>query len=103
MGSFYIGYVCTQIPGGRLSERFGGKYVLAFTQAVTALLTILTPVTVTMGGAAALIQLQIMLGVLQGGLFPAVFTVIATWVPKSERAFSSSIIYNGLLVRLYFG
>ena len=39
IGSFYYGYIVTQIPGGRLSELFGAKKVLAISMGGTAILT----------------------------------------------------------------
>ena len=29
LGSFYFGYIVTQVPGGWLATRFGGKWVCA--------------------------------------------------------------------------
>ena len=38
-GSFYYGYILTQVPGGRLAEVIGAKKVLALSMGGTAILT----------------------------------------------------------------
>ena len=38
IGSFYYGYILTQVPGGRLSEVFGAKRVLGASMAGVAIL-----------------------------------------------------------------
>lgn len=43
LGAFFYGYVLTQIPGGRLAERFGAKWLYGVGVLATALLTLLTP------------------------------------------------------------
>ena len=44
LGAFFYGYICTQIPGGWLAEKFGGKLVFGFGVLCTAVLTLMTPV-----------------------------------------------------------
>ena len=38
VGSFYYGYIITQLPGGRMSELFGSKRVLGISMAGVAIL-----------------------------------------------------------------
>lgn len=49
LGAFFWGYVITHIPGGILSEKFGGKYTLGLGILSTAIFTIITPVTIHWG------------------------------------------------------
>jgi MFS transporter, ACS family, solute carrier family 17 (sodium-dependent inorganic phosphate cotransporter), other len=49
LGAFFYGYVITHIPGGILSEKFGGKYTLGLGILSTAIFTIITPVTIKAG------------------------------------------------------
>ncbi len=44
MGSFFYGYVITQLPGGRLAELFGGKWIFGTGVLVTSIFTLLTPI-----------------------------------------------------------
>ncbi|RWS25833.1 sialin-like protein, partial [Leptotrombidium deliense] len=43
LGSFFWGYIITQIPGGALADRFGSKYVLGYSIFFTSILTLLSP------------------------------------------------------------
>lgn len=43
LGAFFYGYICTQIVGGRLAERFGGKWIYGLGVLVTTVFTLLTP------------------------------------------------------------
>lgn len=49
LGSFFYGYVLTQVPGGRLAEQYGGKSVFGWGIFITALFTILSPPAARMG------------------------------------------------------
>lgn len=44
LGSFFYGYVITQLPGGRLAELFGGKWIFGIGILVTSIFTLLTPI-----------------------------------------------------------
>ena len=43
LGSFFYGYVVTQIPGGRMAEVFGGKWIFGIGILITSVFTLLTP------------------------------------------------------------
>ena len=47
LGAFFWGYLVTQIPGGLMAERWGGRHVLGWAMFITAVATILTPVGAT--------------------------------------------------------
>lgn len=49
LGSFFFGYLCTQIPGGYLAGHYGGKIFLGLGVFGTALLTLLTPLAAGLG------------------------------------------------------
>jgi ACS family sodium-dependent inorganic phosphate cotransporter len=54
----------TQIPGGVLAERFGGKNVILFPMLVGAVLTLLSPLAATIH-VGALIAVRIGIGLCQ--------------------------------------
>lgn len=95
LGSFYIGYVITHVPGGILAERFGGKYTLALGILSTAIFTCLTPMAVNYGGSTALIILRILMGLGEGTTFPALSVLLAAWVPVNERSKVGSFVFGG--------
>ncbi|KAJ8303345.1 hypothetical protein KUTeg_019741 [Tegillarca granosa] len=43
LSSFFYGYIITQIPGGWLADRFGGRRVIGYTMLISGLLTLITP------------------------------------------------------------
>ena len=43
LSSFFVGYLLLQVVGGRLADRFGGKFVLGAGVLLWSLFTILTP------------------------------------------------------------
>ena len=43
LGSFFWGYILTQIPGGMLTKKYGGKWPLGFGLLISAIFAILTP------------------------------------------------------------
>ena len=63
LASFFYGYVTTQIAGGILAQRFGGKRPLLFGIFWTAVLTILTPVVTHAGGFIAIVITRILEGI----------------------------------------
>lgn len=44
LSSFFYGYVLTQIPGGWLADRFGGKRIYGTAMAISGVATLLMPV-----------------------------------------------------------
>lgn len=49
LGAFFWGYIVTQVPGGLLSEKYGGKYTLGLGILSTAIFTLITPITIHWG------------------------------------------------------
>ena len=45
LAAFFYGYLITQIPGGWLACKYGGKLVYGFGIVMTAVLTLFTPLT----------------------------------------------------------
>jgi Na+/melibiose symporter-like transporter len=44
LASFFYGYIITQIPGGWLADRYGGKRVFGVAMAIACACTLLTPI-----------------------------------------------------------
>ncbi|EDW64510.1 sialin [Drosophila virilis] len=100
--SFYTGYMITHIPGGRLAERYGGKWVLGSAILCSALLTLLTPTIVRNGGPNALVLLRLLIGFCEGPTFPAVSALLAQWVPEKERGLLCSCVLSGGEIGIIF-
>jgi ACS family sodium-dependent inorganic phosphate cotransporter len=66
LGSFFWGYVLTELPGGRLAELIGGHRVFGHSMFWASVITLITPVTAHMGYKAMVI-LRAFLGFMLGG------------------------------------
>lgn len=85
LGSFFYGYVLTQVPGGRLADRFGAKRLLGAGILLAALLTLLTPWAARLH-SAALMALRFGEGIAEGVVFPSSLTLLSHWSPVHERS-----------------
>jgi MFS family permease len=95
MSAFFIGYLLTQIAGGWLADRFGGKPVLAGGVVVWSLFTALTPPAAA-GGFAALIAARIGMGVGEGVSFPSIYSLFSRWVPAQERSRAVGLVFSAI-------
>ncbi|XP_054707829.1 sialin-like isoform X2 [Uloborus diversus] len=94
LGSFFYGYVLTQIPGGYLAERYGGKWFFGVGVLVTAIFSLLTPIAAKWG-VTPFVLVRIIEGLGEGMTFPAMNALISRWAPKLERSRVSSFIFTG--------
>lgn len=95
LGSYFWGYFITQIPGGRLSELYGGKWVFWTATCLNILGLLLSPVC-SYAGYQYLILMRIIMGLGAGVTFPAMNVLIAAWAPIEERSSISALVYGGL-------
>ena len=95
MSSFFIGYLLTQIPGGWLAGRFGGKPVLAGGVLLWSLFTLLTP-PAAFAGFATLIAARIVMGFGEGVTFPAIYALFARWVPPAQRSRAVGLVFSAI-------
>ena len=49
LSSFFFGYIITQIPGGLLAQKFGGRWIVGIGTVMTAVLTLFTPLAAYIG------------------------------------------------------
>lgn len=94
LGSFFWGYLATQIPGGWLAVKFGGRRVLGISMALCSLCTFLTPIAAQTGYVFLMI-IRIILGIGSGTVFPAMHTMWGKWAPPLERSKLTAFTYAG--------
>eukprot|EP00171_Calliarthron_tuberculosum_P017554 IDg17554t1 len=100
--AFFWGYVLTQVPGGYVADRFGGKQVLAVGVVSWSLMTCLTPIAAS-SGLGVLLLARALLGIGEGVAMPAMNNMISKWVPKEERSRSLSLVYSGMYLGSVIG
>lgn len=103
LSSFYWSYIISNFLSGSITDKFGGKQTLGLSTLVVAVLTILTPATVTWGGSTSLIILRIIMGLSQGVTYPALSVLIAQWIPANERSKAGSVVFAGSSFGTIFG
>ncbi|XP_029650316.1 uncharacterized transporter slc-17.2-like [Octopus sinensis] len=92
LAGYFYGYMVTNIFGGALANKYGGKITAAGSILSTSILAILHPSLTRINGYFML-ALRILTGMASGPIFPAVFFLIGRWAPPEE---------NGVLIGLTF-
>ncbi|MDE3181279.1 MAG: MFS transporter [Acidobacteriota bacterium] len=82
-GVFFWGYLVLQIPGGYLAERWSAKRVVSILLVAWGLCSIATAFVHT---SAGFWWMRLLLGVAEGGVWPATLILLANWFPSRERA-----------------
>ncbi|XP_032666804.1 putative inorganic phosphate cotransporter [Odontomachus brunneus] len=96
LGSFFWGYICTELPGGRLAEIIGTRRVFGYSMLIASLITLLTPLAAALG-YAVVAALRVVLGFMLGATWPAIQPMTARWIPPTERSkFVSNMMASSL-------
>lgn len=95
LGAFYYGYILTPIPGGRIAERMGARWLFGIGTGFAGLLTLLIPFVASQWDAAGLVTLRVVQGLLEGVTYPAIEAQIAHWFPVRERGTAIALMHSG--------
>jgi len=101
LSSFFVGYLITQVAGGSLAARLGGKAVLGFGVLWWSLFTLLTPLS-AMTSFPVLIGARILMGLGEGVAFPATYNLLGRWVPVKERSRAASFNLSAIALGTLF-
>jgi ACS family glucarate transporter-like MFS transporter len=96
--AFVLGYALFQAPGGRFADRFGPRVVIALAVLWWSVFTFFTAV-VPVGLAvsvALLIGVRFLLGMGEAVMFPASNSLVAKWIPSTERGRANGLIFAGV-------
>ena len=95
LSSFFVGYLLTQVFGGFLADRFGGKMVLGFGVLLWSFFTIVTP-PAAYAGLAMLLVARIGMGLGEAVTFPSIYSLFSRWVPVTERTRAIGLNASGI-------
>jgi len=95
LGCFFWGYIVTQIPGGSLAERYGGKYVFGLGVFFTGFFSIFMPIAAR-SSPSALIALRVLTGAAEGVTIPSLHAMMPRWIPFNERSTLGAFILAGM-------
>nr|XP_042911362.1 sialin [Parasteatoda tepidariorum] len=101
LGAVNYGHLIAYLPGGRLAELYGGKQVLIFSMLLTAIATLLSPVTAIWSPYAFFIT-RLIAGIGTGPTSPIVNYMLGKWIPEQESNFQLSIILSGYSFGSFF-
>jgi len=94
LGCYFYGYVCGQVPGAWLARKYGLRYVNGLAFFISSVLTLVTPV-VAYFSYELLVALRILLGLIQGVIFPAFVGGVGVWCPPEERSTTMALSLSG--------
>lgn len=83
--AFSYGYTPFMIPGGRLSELYGAKWIVFLSGFGSALCSLLTPFLAD-HSFTMLVVSRVLMGICQTGVSPALYALLTRWLPKAEAS-----------------
>jgi len=84
MSSFFVGYLMTQIAGGWLADRYGGKVVLGAGVLFWSAFTLITPAA-AFAGLSLMLLSRVGMGLGEAVTFPSIYSLFSRWLPITER------------------
>jgi len=96
--AFGWSYVVAQVPGGWLLDRYGSRWVYAFSIMIWSAFTLMQGWVGFLGGTAAitvLFLLRLLVGFAEAPSFPANARIVAAWFPGNERGTASAFFNSG--------
>eukprot|EP01127_Copromyxa_protea_P009682 TRINITY_DN2299_c0_g1_i4.p1 TRINITY_DN2299_c0_g1~~TRINITY_DN2299_c0_g1_i4.p1 ORF type:complete len:364 (-),score=57.02 TRINITY_DN2299_c0_g1_i4:299-1390(-) len=84
LSSFYWGYIITQLPGGYMASRWGGKWVFGVGMIVALAGTAVFPFVTKWVYAA--VAVRIVTGIGEGVMFSSAYAINSAWAPNAERS-----------------
>ncbi|XP_036368797.1 uncharacterized transporter slc-17.2-like isoform X2 [Octopus sinensis] len=102
LAGYYYGYIITNLLGGVLADKYGGKRVMGASIFSASLLTILHPSLTRISGYFTLV-LRILTGLVSGPMCPAVLSLWGRWAPPLENSVLVAVSFSGLLIGSILG
>jgi sugar phosphate permease len=94
-GIFFVGYMVLQIPGGIIAAKGNAKKFIAFTIIVWGALAIISGFV---QNSTQLLIVRFLLGVAEGGVWPAVLVILANWFPREELGRANAFFIMNLAI-----
>ncbi|QSO53531.1 MFS transporter [Alicyclobacillus curvatus] len=86
-GLFFVGYLFLQIPGGHIAAKFSAKKFVFWALIIWGIVAFCTGFVQNLW---ELLTLRFLLGVCEGGVWPATLILLSKWFPLNERARANS-------------
>ncbi|TRY68251.1 hypothetical protein TCAL_07674, partial [Tigriopus californicus] len=95
MGTLFYGFILTQVLGGWISDKFGGKQLLVTSMSLLALTSFSIPLFARLHGYTIL-AIRLVQGMISGLIIPTVISIIPSWCAPEERGTLMSFVIVGL-------
>ncbi|MEO8131627.1 MAG: MFS transporter, partial [Bryobacteraceae bacterium] len=95
IGAFTIAYAMFEIPSGMLGDRIGPRKVLT---RIVLWWSAFTALTGAVTAFPLMLIVRFLFGAGEAGAFPNAATVIGRWIPDSERARATSVIWTATAI-----
>lgn len=86
-GIFFIGYLFLQMPGGHIAARRSAKKFVFWALIAWGIVAFVTGFVQNL---TELLSLRFLLGICEGGVWPATLVLLSKWFPQNERARANS-------------
>ncbi|KAI1308244.1 putative inorganic phosphate cotransporter [Halotydeus destructor] len=91
LSSFGYSYLVMQIPAAKVSQAFGGKWVICAGLLGSGVINILTPFIAS--SQLILMASRLALGFFQGGILAAGYGILFSWFPIRQRSTAYAMMY----------
>ena len=95
LGGYSFGFFATQLIGGFMAERFGGKWVFGCAILMCSILNFILPTMTMYFGFPAIMIIRVIQGFVQGPMNPAQISLSSMWLPAPEKNRMMSFIFSG--------
>ncbi|XP_065173744.1 putative inorganic phosphate cotransporter [Atheta coriaria] len=93
LASFYIGYFIMHVPAGILCDMYGARHILIWGLILSTICTGLIPPATMYSPWWSVFILRVLLGFGQSVQYPCLSSLVGRWIPPSERATTSAIVF----------
>src|SRR4051794_17709151 len=97
---FFLGYMLTQYPGGRLGDRFGHREMIIVSLLAACVLTVVSGL---MAGLVAFVAARVLTGLGEGVFYSNDRTLIMNHTPVAQRTLGLGVVIAGLSIGLTVG
>lgn len=94
-GIFFVGYVIPQIPAGHLAEHGNAKQYIGISICLWGGLSILCGLV---QNPTQLLVVRFLIGVTEGGVWPAMLVIISHWFPDEERGRANAFFLMNIAI-----
>ncbi|XP_053691856.1 sialin-like [Sabethes cyaneus] len=94
LSAFFWGYVLSHFVSAFVADKHP-RILLGLSVLITAIMTLLTPLAIDIGGAPLLIAVRAIEGIGEGATFPVLSAIVGHWIPPRRLGFLGSFIFSG--------